>query len=287
MQKLNIDKFQNAKYSELAKELFKGKGFLIFRNFIDNSAVNTLKKKYGDKNNLKLLPPGNDYHQFFVKYFYPNRTRDLDVDLNKIVKNVFKKRIEIDIQRTSDQHLLSYILRWNINVSADDGFQALIDHQLSHTFYRIALYSNGNGQFPHHDNPGELQAIIPLSKKGLDYQEGGLVVFNEEDKVDIDEKVNPGDLIILNAYYKKHAVEPVVCSENQLGRMHIFIPMIPDYYYNGGPSLYHFGDNRFKFFFSIPNMHWTMKLMLIFKEFVKILTFRSNASDSSTGDYLK
>ena len=86
---------------------------------------------------------------------------------------------------------------------------------------------NGQGQKNHQDNPGELQCIIPLTKKGIEYNKGGLIIIENGKEKNLDNEVNPGDLIILNAYKKEHRVEPVESSNNQLGRLHIFIPIIP------------------------------------------------------------
>ena len=123
--------------------------------------------------------------------------------------------------------------------------------QLSHSFIRLAWYKNGNGQNEHIDNVGELQCIIPLTKKMYDYSEGGLFVktLKGDNYIDIDILVEPGDLIILNSYRCPHRVDPVFKNENQIGRLHLFIPVIPEWAF-ARKKYYFFKKNRFKLYFT-------------------------------------
>jgi len=73
------------------------------------------------------------------------------------------------------------------------------------------------------------------------------IIINDKE-IKLDEKVKPGDLIILNAYKLKHRVDPLKTSNDQIGRLHIFMPIITEYYFNGGPSAYYFSENKFKLF---------------------------------------
>jgi len=282
MQQLNLDFIQSEELSLKSKSLYEENYYCILKEFIDKNTIDLLKKRYSNKENLLLMESGGDgYHKFYVRYYFKNRKRGRDKILEEVVDKTFTIRNKISLQKNSDQHLLAYLLRYGLDPKRIDEIN---NHQLSHSFYRIALYLSGQGQKPHLDNPGELQCIIPLTQKGYDYDAGGLVVIINGEEVNLDDKVKPGDLIILNAYKLKHRVEPVKTLNNQIGRLHIFMPIIPDYYFNGGPSAYYFSENKFKLFFTVK-MHWHTKIYHHLRHFINIILFRTVPMDDKS--YLK
>ncbi len=233
-----------------AADLFGDKGFCVIKGFLKPEEVNALKERYRSQEHFHQTP-GKDYHKMSVCYFYNQKTWKRDEDVYKIVRKVYAIKNQIALQPNSDQFMLSYCYRHRIN---PENTEHLIDHQLDHTFIRIAKYKGGEGQFPHFDYPGELQCIIPLTKRGIDYDAGGLVLEKTATtpEFDVDSLVNPGDLIILNAYKKRHSVKPVVCSGEQIGRLHVFMPTIPEYIFARGKGYYYFQDQPFKLQFSLP-----------------------------------
>ena len=68
--------------------------------------------------------------------------------------------------------------------------------------------------------------------------------MSEEDTpiLDVDSIVEPGDLILLNAYKMKHLVEPIKTNPNDIGRIYIFIPMISQHVFWFDP-IYSFLEN--------------------------------------------
>ena len=208
---------------------------------------------------------------------YRHKTWKIDMDVYAIVRRVFAVKNEIALQPNSDQFMLAYCYKNRIN---PENMDELVDTQLDHTFIRIAKYKGGEGQFPHFDYPGELQCIIPLTKRGIDYDAGGLVLeaTGAIAAIDVDALVNPGDLIILNAYRKQHSVKPVQCSAGQIGRLHIFMPTIPEYIFARGRGYYFFQNNKFKLYFSVkaPIM---AKVQYYIQHFVALLRNQAKPID--------
>jgi hypothetical protein len=71
----------------------------------------------------------------------------------------------------------------------------------------------------------------------------------DDKEIDADSIINSGDLVLFNAYKKNHKVNPIVCEGDQIGRMHLFIPSIRDYWF---PKTYFFKDDPKNLFFSVP-----------------------------------
>ena len=240
--------FANEKNKKYAADLFSSKGFCIVKKFLDKESIEYFRKTYGNGDNLYEIGSrkDNSYHHFLAKYFYLHKPGQ-DPAVMKITKNASKIRNEIALQINSDRFMQDYCQRKSID---PESMERLIDSQMSHSFVRIALYRHGEGQVPHYDNPSELQAIVYLSTKVKDYISGGLVLcdVSNNEEVDVDSIVEEGDLVILNSYTKKHLVKPVECKEGQIGRLHIFIPIIPDYLF-GGKS-YHFEENPTRLIFT-------------------------------------
>ena len=242
--------FANAVNGAFAADLFGDKGFCVVKGFLSAQETEMLRARYADNSRFHQTQ-SDTYHKMSVCYMYRHKTWKTDEDVYKIVQRVYKVKNEIALQPNSDQFMLSYCYRHRIN---PENMDHLINAQLDHTFIRIAKYKGGEGQFPHFDYPGELQCIIPLTKRGIDYNAGGLVLeaTTTTPEVDVDPLVSPGDLIILNAYKKRHSVKPVQCSDGQIGRMHIFMPTIPEYIFARGRGYYYFQANPFKLYFSLP-----------------------------------
>lgn len=245
--------FYDSTYNEMANELYSdsGVGYVIIKNYIDKTKVENLQKifdsyDYSDQykaiNNIKKAQKGNSFH-YLAKYFYRDKPSQENM-LNELIQQIFNERTKITLQPKSDLFMLDYCKRNSLDI---ENLEQIYKHLYSHSFTRLVKYHDGQGQGWHYDNPGEIQAILFLSKKGIDYKDGGLILENTDGTiVDVDAIVESGDLVLLNSYRKKHKVNPVYCDANQIGRMHLFVPMIPEYLF---PKSYCFKSNKYKLFF--------------------------------------
>jgi predicted 2-oxoglutarate/Fe(II)-dependent dioxygenase YbiX len=96
------------------------------------------------------------------------------------------------------------------------------------------LYPSEIGMLePHSDGHGDLPIIhfmVPLSFKKIDYENGGLYLYDKyKNRVDIDELVEPGDVIFFDGR-NIHGVDKVIGGT--FGRLAIFA--IPTFFVKGG-----------------------------------------------------
>ena len=225
------------KYADLAATL-NNDGLVVVKNFLDKDELTYLISKYGSKQKLSLLDSGHEYHKFYVKYFHP-QSKACDFYAKKIIIKAMAFRNKVLINENFDQFLLEYCQIFQIDPKDSD---AVIHNQCKHTFARFALYSQGQGQMSHFDNPGEIQIIIPLSKYSVDYLGGLMANTHTGEELCVDEIVNTGDMVLLNAYKLKHRVLPIE-SLTENGRQHLFIATVPWYLY---PQAYYFKGNLLK-----------------------------------------
>jgi len=97
-------------------------------------------------------------------------------------------------------------------------------------WWRFMRYRDGDSMPGHVDSPGEIMAILYLSKRGIDYDEGALYASSPDDfevVQSVCDQVEPGDLIFLDGHRLIHGVTDIGTSKGQLGRMTIFIPGFP------------------------------------------------------------
>lgn len=269
--------------SIVAQELFIDKGYTVIKNYLDSEIVEKLRSSC--INNDILMEPlkdgskinKKDFHNFYVKYFYINRCIHQIPKFFNFLIETCNLRNKIALQKESDLIVYEYSKRKKINNLNDLSFS-----QLSHSFIRLAWYKDGNGQNEHIDNVGELQCIIPLTEKLKDYNQGGLFVktLNSNEYIDVDLLVQPGDLVILNSYRCTHRVDPVSKSDNQVGRLHLFIPVIPEWAF-ARKKYYFFKKNRFKLYFTDKTLNCYIKFCY-FLEHILTFNFLKQSMDSAT-----
>lgn len=96
-----------------------------------------------------------------------------------------------------------------------------------------SYYPAGDGWLGQHSDSNEgyplVHYILPLTHKGIDYEEGGLYVQAPDGtKIDIDGQMKPGDVFIYNGSFA-HGVD-VIQSKMGIGRLQVFaIPTFFDY----------------------------------------------------------
>ncbi len=229
------------------EDLFKNKGFCLIKNFINKDEIEYLRNKsLSEKTySIKMPKEGNIY-----TYFYKNKKNNSDNKINDIGIRIHKLRNSILLQPNADQHLRSYCWRYGLDPSDEDK---LVNHQLNHSYMRLNLQKESSFFELHYDSPGEIQAVLFLSKYGKDYEKGGLAcVGYDGNEYEIDKNANIGDLVLLNAYVCKHRVDKIVCSSGQIGRLTFFVPIISESHPMFGKT-YYFKENKFKPYLKTPN----------------------------------
>jgi hypothetical protein len=239
--KLTLLSYSTVVKSLLAEELYGKKGFVVIKSFLSEQEVNSFKLRYCDRTKYSRTLGHIGY-----QYQFKNNLKTLDENFYEDVRRASRLRNEIGFQHNSDLYLLDYCNRYNLDPEEMD---ILVDHQLNHSYFRVVNHLNGD-LFPEHlDYPGEIQGIIFLTKKFVDYSAGGLMIKDDGGAwVDVDAIAQPGDLVLLNGYSKKHRVDSIECSSHDLGRITMFLPVIPEYAF---PNYYWFKGSPMRLHFSI------------------------------------
>jgi len=274
---------QDIDLTKMASELYKSKGYTVIKNYLPLHIVNKLVSAFVHED-IIMFPLKDDIknknidiHNFSVKYFYFNRCKKTIPLFYDFILKIYNLRNKISLQNESDLISYEYAKRKKI-ININD----LSLSQLTHSFIRFAWYKDANGQNEHLDNIGELQCILPLTHKNKDYNTGGLYVKDliTNEYTDIDSQVEPGDLIILNAYRCTHRVEPISKDFNQIGRLHLFIPVIPEWAFSRN-KYYFFKQNNFKLFFTNKSDNNFIKIAY-FIEHILSLNFLKKSIDQSS-----
>ncbi len=209
---VNTQSFEDPDLSVSLKE----NGFTIVRNaipqdLIDQLRLNWIKTLGGKKSMTTDLVYGqkNYTHEFFGKYirhfdFYWNKptcqlTRDISLTLH-FCRNV----------------ITGYHPIHGLNFSSDR----------TGIYLGVTRYPSGTGEMAVHVDPNCFLPIhynVPLTFKGVDYQEGGLFVHAQDRIIDIDAQMNPGDVLLFNGSIP-HSVQKIegIGSRSDIGRVQFF-----------------------------------------------------------------
>lgn len=213
----------SAELDLLAKKLFKQDGFVIIKNFISDIELEELGAP-----NVSMFDTCGGWGSFMT-------TGRISIEEDKYgeyAKKICELRVKIGMQPHADIFLFNFARTNNIDHIEDKNLKSLTDQVIENTWYRLTNYKNGKEMGPHLDGPGEMQALLFLTEKGKDYEQGGLCVASIEENADIiciDDLVKAGDLVFLNGNEMIHWVDKIKCSEEQAGRITLFVPGNPKF----------------------------------------------------------
>ena len=207
---LDINKFKNYKNS------LENDGFVIIKNLIQPEIIDKIVSIWSKNINLNhqlntglALGQKNYTKNFFGKYI-----RHFDFYWNTPTCMLTRK--------------VSLILHAYRNCMMDlDPFYGLSYRPDKTGIYlAVTLYPAGCGFMAKHTDPNSFLPIhynLPLTFKGSDYDEGGLIIYSPKGKIDIESMVGKGDLILFKGSLP-HEISPVRVSKNKnmIGRMQMF-----------------------------------------------------------------
>jgi hypothetical protein len=208
----------------MSQELFdKDCSHLIIKNFIDKDVAMKVRDFYSKTKNCEsfIQSSENGNHRIFFyensPYRYPKFLTSL-LNHSMVIKN---KLYEYH------NYYQIYCMIKDVNPK---NYNEVARLQNLHSWSSIYWYKNGNSHFRHIDNFGELACFVNFTKKGEDYQSGGLQIEIGKNTISLDDSYDYGDLIFLDQSQVFHEVLSIQTLENQVGRMQLFIPTIPPNY---------------------------------------------------------
>jgi hypothetical protein len=196
---------------------------LIIKNFIDADVAMKVRDFYSKSKNSEsfIQSDENGNHRIFFyensPYKYPKFLTSL-LNHSMVIKN--------KLYEYHDYYQI-YCMIKDVNPK---NYNEVARLQNLHSWSSIYWYKNGNSHFRHIDNFGELACFVNFTKKGEDYQSGGLQIEIGENTISLDDSYDYGDLIFLDQSQVFHEVLPIQTLENQVGRMQLYIPTIPPNY---------------------------------------------------------
>ena len=251
---INQPVFDKFNFREMAlEELFnKDYSYLIIKNFIDKDIAIKVRDFYSKTKNKEsfLQVNENGNHRIF---FYQNSPYKYPKFITSLLNHcmVIKNRL-------FEFHDFYQIYCMDKRVNPKD-YNEVSRLQSLHSWSSIYWYKNGNSHFRHIDNYGELACFVVFTKKGKDYDSGGLQVekVDGETTVLMDDYYDYGDLCFLDQSQVYHEVLPIKTSGNQIGRMQLYIPTIPPNYMRKGLI---YECYPYKVFFTDENIGFSKKI---------------------------
>ena len=221
---INQLEFDKLNFREMSQELFdKDCSHLIIKNFIDKDVAMKIRDFYSKTKNCEsfIQSSENGNHRIF---FYENSPYKYPKFLTSLLNH--SMAVKNRLYEYHDYYQI-YCMIKDVNPK---NYNEVTRLQNLHSWSSIYWYKNGNSHFRHIDNFGELACFVNFTKKGEDYQSGGLQIEIGENTIILDDSYDYGDLIFLDQSQVFHEVLPIKTLDNQVGRMQLYIPTIPPNY---------------------------------------------------------
>ena len=227
-----------------SEQLFNEKiSYVIIKNFIDKDLAKKIRDYYAKTETSKsFVQPEKDSN--FRIFYYQNSPYRYPKFISSLLGKcmVFKNKLY-----EYHDYYQTYCMIKKINPKDHEEVARV---QGLHSWSSVYWYKNGSAHYKHIDNYGELACFLILSQKGDDYESGGLKIYRGNEIEYTDELCAYGDLLFLDQSKVFHEVLPVGTTENQIGRLNIYIPTIPPNYmkkvltFEGHPFKVFFTDNE-------------------------------------------
>ncbi len=197
------------------KQRLDESGYVIIKDVVSKEIIEELRKYWlnpetkKSKNQFLFYGRDNFQYNFFGKY-----VRYFDFYWNP---PTHKKSYD-----------LSLLLHFGRNLIT--GFDPYVGLSFSPNKEAIYLafthYPAGSGAMAVHVDPNNFLPIhynLPLTHKGLDYKTGGLFIYQDGRKIDIDSQMQPGDLLLFSGN-TPHEITQIggEGTRSSLGRLQMF-----------------------------------------------------------------
>jgi hypothetical protein len=225
-------------YDKMANQLYHEKGYVIIKNFISPEEVELCMEKIAEESTWSPKSFGaGKYREFRPTQDEERILNNPKTFLEQTVNKLVETRIRIALQPGSNGMIMNTMLvtknfprfdNWTEDISIHFVKKAM---EMYFSWYRLMRYMAGDYFEPHLDAPAEIQSILYLTKKGINYSAGGLrgSLYNRSDNIDIDAMVEPGDLLLIDGNRFVHWVEELQTDPGRHGRITLFVPGDPHY----------------------------------------------------------
>ena len=221
---INQLEFDKLNFREMSQELFdKDCSHLIIKNFIDTDVAIKVRDFYSKTKNSESFIQSSESGNHRI-FFYENSPYKYPKFVTSLLSH--SMAIKNRLYEYHDYYQI-YCMIKDVNPK---NYNEVTRLQNLHSWSSIYWYKDGNSHFRHIDNFGELACFVNFTKKGEDYQSGGLQIEIGKNTISLDDSYDYGDFILLDQSQVFHEVLPIKALENQVGRMQLYIPTIPPNY---------------------------------------------------------
>ena len=250
---LNEGRIKEIDFRELSlSQLFNRKSSLvILKKAISPDIARKIKYYYTETKNKEIFAKASKQGNHRIFYYLNSPYRH-----PRFIRSLLMRALELKNRFFFyNNYYQTYCMSKKIDPSR---YTEVSEIQMLHTWMSVYWYKNGESHYKHIDNYGELAAFIILSKKGIDYTDGGLKIFrNDGSEIFADDHYDYGDFVLFDQSQHYHEVLPVVHNESQIGRISYYIPTIPPYYMQ---KVLTFEGCRFKRFYTDNEYRLLQKL---------------------------
>lgn len=202
--------------SEGAKSQLETQGFVVLPDVLSLESVHRMREtwlakmhqgiqlgtdlRYGEKNYSHTF--FRKYHRAFEFYWNPPTCK-----------------------LSRDVSLLLHYAR-NLATGYHPLFGLMYHPDRSGVYLAITHYPLGSGEMAVHVDPNYFLPThfnVPLTHKGIDYREGGLMIHRGSEAIDIDGQIRPGGMLLFKGA-QPHSIQRIdgAGSDTSLGRMQFF-----------------------------------------------------------------
>ena len=248
----------------------KKSNYYIFKKFIDPELAKKIRDFYTlteMKNSFIDTGNNGNFRLFYYlnsPYIYPKFIKSLIVKLMEFKNMVYEHH----------DYYQNYCM---INKLNPANYAEVANRQIYHSWQSIYWYKQGSKFFQHIDSYGELACFLILSKKGEDYIDGGMeITYEDGTRKFLENEYDYGDLVFLDQAQVYHEVKEIKLDKEQIGRVQIYIPTIPQHYmkrvlfFEGFEHKPYFTDSNEKIFYKAlskinsfskkENIHYSRKI---------------------------
>lgn len=202
----------------------KKSNYYIFKNFLEPETAKELRTYYTNTEMRENFYDTGDSGNFRFFYYLNSPFK-----YPKFIKSLILKLMEFkNMIYENHDFYQNYCMIEKLNPMKYDE---VARRQSLHSWQTMYWYRHGCN-FPQHiDGPGELACFLILSKKGVDYHEGGMeLTYDDGTRKRLDDEYDYGDLVFLDQAEVYHEVKEIKHDHNQIGRLQFYIPTPPPFY---------------------------------------------------------
>jgi len=201
-------------------------GFAVLRGLVspeeNRKSVEKIWKNFDPANDMKLDPRRVEHQELKKKNFQRiivGQSEHYCGGLAKFTRTFYNPLSDDDIYDLHPIFKMMIRVR-NTLYQVDQDFTVNGPEEGAYSMARVQHYPRGGGFFAEHKDAysteiskmssmeGYVQVILVMTEKGRDFETGGAFIRHNEEKIDVESLVQPGDLVVYDGQ-TRHGVDDI------------------------------------------------------------------------------